>query len=92
MAKRFLPYGLLLLILLAMLPLKARLDFGLGPRAHDADYYYSIARHVSEGQGLQSNMSLYFQGFKSFPHRVTQSPVWPLSLGLAGRWLGMDAR
>lgn len=91
MTRRLLPLALLFLLLLALLPLKARFEFGLGPRAHDADYYYDIARHVADGHGLRSNLSLYFQGFQSFPHRVTQSPVWPLALGAAGGVLGIDA-
>jgi hypothetical protein len=84
------PGVLLALLLLALVPLKAQFEFGLGPRAHDADYYYGVARHVSQGDGLQSNLSLYFQGFKSFPHRVTGSPVWPLTLGWAGGAFGLE--
>ena len=90
MTKRSLSTALLLLILVGAGLLKSNFEFGLGPRAHDADYYYDIARHVSEGQGLKSNLSLYFQGFKSFPHRVTQSPVWPLVLGASGAAVGID--
>jgi hypothetical protein len=85
MAKRLLPYGLLLLLLLAMVPLKARFDYDIGPRVYDGDYFYGIARSVAEGRGLKSNLSLYFQGFQSFPHRVTTSPLWPLALGYTGR-------
>jgi len=85
MAKRLLPYGILLLLLAALVPLKAGLEFGLGPRAHDADYYYTVARSVAEGRGLQTNISLYMQGFQSLPHDITSSPVWPLTLGLVGR-------
>jgi hypothetical protein len=91
MARRLLPIGILLLLLAALVPLKAGFEFGLGPRAHDADYHYVVARHFAEGEGLQSNISLYFQGYKSFPHRVTASPVWPVTLGIAGWAFGIDS-
>jgi len=90
MLKRLLRYGLLIGILLALVPLKQRLDFRLGYWSHDAAYYYTIARYFSEGAGLRSNISLYFQGFQSFPHRVTTSPVWPATLGAMGRLFGIE--
>jgi 4-amino-4-deoxy-L-arabinose transferase-like glycosyltransferase len=62
---------------------------GLGARSLDGDYYYQIARHVSEGDGLKSSVSLYHQGFKTFPHRVNQNPLWLLTLGYSGRWFGL---
>jgi hypothetical protein len=89
MPKSVRPYGLLFLILLALVPLKTCFDPDIGPRVYDGDYYYGVARLVSEGEGLTTNLSLYFQGFKSFPHRVTSSPVWPLTLGASGRLFGM---
>lgn len=91
MVKRAGSYGLLFLMLVALLPLKAHFDPDIGPRVYDGDYYYGVARSVAEGDGLQTNLSLYFQGFKSFPHHVTSSPVWPLTLGAAGRLFGMRA-
>ena len=84
MAKRILPYAFLLLMLAALVPLKGRFNPDIGPRVYDGDYFYGIARHVAEGQGLATNLSLYFQGFQEFPHRVTTSPVWPLTLGGVG--------
>ncbi|MBW2416204.1 MAG: glycosyltransferase family 39 protein, partial [Deltaproteobacteria bacterium] len=90
MRTRLIRYGLLAVMLLALVPMKASLDFGLGRRSNDASYYYTIARHVASGDGLRSNVSLYFQGFRSFPHRVTTSPGWPLALGGAGALLGID--
>ena len=69
MRTRLTRYGILTTVLLALVPLKAGFDYGLGPRANDGDYYYTIARHLASGDGLRSNVSLYLQGFRSFPHR-----------------------
>ncbi|MCH2172511.1 hypothetical protein MK489_17175 [Myxococcota bacterium] len=88
-ARRGLRYGLLLGLLLAFGVLKGRFDIDIGPSARDGDYYYSIARSWIAGEGFRSNISLYFQGFQSFPHRVSQSPVWPLTLGVVGGFVGL---
>ncbi len=87
--QRILSVALLVVLLVGVFVLKQRLDYGLGKYANDADYYYTIARSVSEGDGLQSNLSLYYQGFKELPHRVTTSPVWPLTLGAVGAVVGL---
>jgi hypothetical protein len=82
-----------ILLLLALLGIFAALKvlFDPGNLGHlDGNYYYQIAHHVSEGNGLVSNVSLYHQGFKTFPHRVNQNPLWLLTLGYAGRWLGLE--
>ena len=91
MSKRLLRITLLLVLLGALVPLKAQLRYGLGKRANDADYYYTIARSVAEGEGLKSNLSLYYQGFKTLPHFVTGSPAWPLLLGAVGAVVGLDS-
>ena len=73
-------------------PRAAEDEFGIwaGEWANDADYYFTIARSVAEGEGLKSNLSLYYQGFKELPHFVTGSPVWPLFLGSIGAVIGME--
>ncbi|MBW2269531.1 MAG: hypothetical protein JRH16_13230 [Deltaproteobacteria bacterium] len=91
MLRRALPVGLLLVTLAGFVPLKLNLDYGLGEWANDADYYFTIARSVSEGEGFKSNLSLYYQGFKTLPHHVTSSPVWPAMLGAIGAVFGIDA-
>jgi 4-amino-4-deoxy-L-arabinose transferase-like glycosyltransferase len=83
-------YALLLALICAFAILKGLFDPGLGARSLDGDYYYQIARHLSEGDGLKSSVSLYHQGFKSFPHRVNQNPLWLLMLGYSGRWFGLE--
>ena len=91
MPKRPLRVALLLVLLGGLVPLKMNLEYGLGEWANDADYYFTIARSVAEGEGLKSNLSLYYQGFKELPHHVTGSPVWPLFLGGIGAVIGMEA-
>ena len=49
---------------------KTQIDIDLGPSARDADYYFTIARSIALGEGFRSNLSLYYQGFKEFPHFV----------------------
>ena len=80
---------LLLAILGALMALKLSFSPGVW-WGRDGIYFLQVARHVSEGEGLASNTSLYHQGFRSFPHRVNQSPIWPVVLGYSGRWFGLE--
>lgn len=64
------------------------MEYGWGA---DGQYYLHLAQHVRDGDGLVSRVSLYHQGFQSFPHRVNQAPLWPVLLGLAGRVGSLDA-
>ncbi len=89
MARRAVPLLILAAMLLALLAAKSQLRFGIGPLSNDASYYHTIARHVASGAGLRTNLSLYNQGFQSFPHRTTTSPLWPLTLGGVGAVIGM---
>jgi len=57
-------------------------EYGWGT---DGRYYLQLAEHVRDGDGLVSRVSLYHQGFQSWPHRVNQTPLWPTLLGLAAR-------
>ncbi len=75
-----------LFLLLALLSgLKVAYDPGLGRNGLDGAYYYQVARHVAEGDGLVTSVSLYHQGFETLPHRTNIYPLWPLLLGYAGR-------
>jgi hypothetical protein len=51
----------------------------------DGRYYLQLAEQVRDGGGLASRVSLYHQGFQSWPHRVNQAPLWPTLLGLTAR-------
>jgi hypothetical protein len=77
--------AVLFLILAPLVGLKAAYDPGLGRNSLDGDYYYQVARHVAEGDGLVTSVSLYHQGFKRLPHPTNIYPLWPLLLGLVGR-------
>jgi hypothetical protein len=56
----------------------------------DSAFYYQVARHVSEGAGLVTSVSLYHQGLTPLPHATNVYPAWPLLLGGVGRWIGME--
>jgi len=77
--------GLLLLLVGGLVSLKAgyRIMYGYGI---DGRYYLQIARHVQEGDGLVSSVSLYHQGFRTWPHRTNQTPLWPAMLGYSARF------
>ncbi|RMG98542.1 MAG: hypothetical protein D6705_05555 [Deltaproteobacteria bacterium] len=51
----------------------------------DGGYYTDIARHLRDGDGFVTCVSLYHQGFPAFPHPTTVYPLWPLLYGLAAR-------
>jgi hypothetical protein len=56
----------------------------------DGAFYYQIARHVAEGDGLQTSVSLYHWGLRHLPHASFSYPLWTLTLGIAGRFIGLD--
>ena len=76
---------LLVLLLVFLAGLKASFNPGMGRNSLDGDYYYQVARHVAEGDGLMTSVSLYHQGFKTLPHRTNIYPIWPLTLGWVGK-------
>jgi len=56
----------------------------------DGSTYFHIARHVAEGDGLVTSVSLYHQGIKHLPAPTTIYPLWPLTLGWAGHLIGVE--
>ena len=52
----------------------------------DGGYYADVARHVRDGLGLTTNISLYHQAYSYFPHETSVSPGWPLLYGYASRF------
>src|SRR5688572_3563244 len=56
----------------------------------DGGYYFQIARHVSEGDGLLTSVSLYHQGLEPLPQRSTVYPAWPWLLGQVGSVIGIE--
>ena len=59
-------------------------------RMGDGVYYFQIAQHVADGDGLRTSVSVRGQGLRDMPSIATVQPLWPLVLGYAGRVLGMD--
>lgn len=86
--ERLVLLGLLLVFIVAS---KAAFDPGLGRHALDGAYYYQIARHVAEGDGLLTSVSLYHQGLQQLPHPTPIYPLWPLLLGATGSLIGLQA-
>ncbi len=82
---------LLALLLLAAAALKAEFSPGLGRNSLDGNYYYQVARHIEEGRGLQTGVSLYHQGLTELPHPTNIYPGWPLLLGWTARFTGLPA-
>ncbi len=83
-----------LAVLLAILSSCAWLKSGLAIEpgwGTDGQYYQHLAQHVRDGDGLVSRVSLYHQGFRTWPHRVNQAPLWPVTLGLAGRLAPLES-
>ena len=76
-------------LLLMLAAFKLAFNPGLGRNSLDGDYYFQIARHVSEGNGLQTSVSLYHHGLKELPHPSNVSPLWPLTLGAAAQAVGL---
>jgi hypothetical protein len=56
----------------------------------DGSTYFQVARHVAEGDGLVTSVSLYHQGLKHLPSPTTIYPLWPLLLGVVGRIVGLE--
>jgi hypothetical protein len=84
-------YGVLLGILVGLLALKSQFDpYPVGHFARDGSYYYQVARHVAEGDGLVTSVALYNQGYETLPHPSPVYPLWPLVLGAAGAMIGLD--
>ncbi len=52
-------------------------DFGA-----DGGYYSDIAENVRDGLGLQTDVSIFHQGFPHFPFPTPVYPIWPLVYGL----------
>ena len=76
---------LLLLILVVMLPARIFQTANVRSMSIDGGYLTEVARHVRDGHGLVTNMSVYNFGYESFPHPTAVYPLWPLLLGYSAR-------
>lgn len=88
------------LLLLAILGIVAAYKLRYTASVFDPDvdggYYLDIAKHVRDGYGLVTSVSLRHKGYPYFPHPTEIYPLWPLTLGIlakvfplreAGRWV-----
>lgn len=57
----------------------------------DGGYYVDVAKHVRDGLGLQTNISVFHFGYPSFPHPSSVYPLWPTLLGLIARIAPLEA-
>lgn len=57
----------------------------IGEFGNDGGYYTDIARNVRDGYGLTTDVSVFHQGFRFFPHPTPVYPLWPLVYGYAAR-------
>jgi hypothetical protein len=57
--------------------------------AMDGSFYMNVAKHVADGDGLATTLSLYRQGFLEFPHVSLIYPIWPLLLGAGASVMGV---
>lgn len=56
----------------------------------DGGLYLEVAKHVRDGHGLVTNLSLYHSGYERFPHPTSLYPLWPWILGMGGRLVDID--
>ncbi len=68
-----------------VVPLKFMQAAGQRWMSIDGGYYTEIARHVRDGLGFTTNVSLSNFGYETFPHPTSVYPLWPVMLGLIGR-------
>ncbi len=88
--------GWLVLILLLLALFKVPLTAQTRDTGVDGGYYTNVAQHVRDGNGLQTNISLYHKAYSYFPHPTSIYPAWPVLYGYVakafpllevGRWL-----
>lgn len=87
---RLLGHLLLALMLLGLLALKLRYAASEPTFGPDGSYYYDIAAHVRDGEGLVTDVSLFNAGFADFPHPTAIYPLWPLLLGYVSRLVSLE--
>ena len=56
----------------------------------DGGYYTEVARHVRDGLGLTSHVSLYHFGYETFPYPTSVYPLWPWLLGMCARVIDLE--
>jgi hypothetical protein len=57
----------------------------------DGGYYVDVAKHIRDGLGLQTNLSVFHFGYTHFPHPSSVYPLWPTLLGLIAKVAPLEA-
>jgi hypothetical protein len=83
-------YVLATLLLLPYAVLRFWYFPGAGPESYDANLYLSTARHLVEGRGLVTSVSMFYQGLRELPAPYTLPPLWPLTLAAVGSVIGLE--
>src|SRR5688572_4355417 len=78
-------------IIAVLFSLQSLRRVGAGSWGTDGSYYFQVARHVAEGDGLLTSVCLYNQGLQKLPTHTNIYPLWPLLLGLTGRLIPLHA-
>lgn len=89
-SRRLLERAVLAALLVGLFALKLRYAATEPAYGADGSYYYDIAAHVRDGDGLVTDVSLFNAGFSYFPHPTAVYPLWPLVLGLCGRVVPLE--
>jgi hypothetical protein len=76
-------------IIVALTLLRFSKGAGDPPYGVDASYYYQLARHVMNGEGFVTTVSLYHEGWV-VPAKTPIYPLWPILLGYSGRVMGLE--
>jgi hypothetical protein len=79
----------LLVLLASFAALKAQHEIHW-TQGRDGRYYSDIAGQVMNGRGLTTRISNYNQGYREWPARTNQAPLWLLTYGLSARSLGLE--
>ena len=77
--------GLFVAMMALLIPLRILHTSHIRWMSIDGGYYTEVARHVRDGLGLTTNVSLYHMGYESFPHPTCVYPLWPWILGMGAR-------
>lgn len=62
-----------------------------GPFSNDPSYYMQAARHIANGDGLVSSVSLYHGALEPLPQPYDAYPVWPVLLAIVAKAIGLIA-
>ena len=85
------PSALLFAILLVFLILKILINKSISDFSIDGGFYLDVARHIHDGFGLKTRISLYHKGFTYFPHPTAIYPLWPIVLGYVSKISSLHA-